>query len=98
MTAQSTPTCSEAGTRSRWHPGATCDAAGFEGVGEQDLYEEVLVAAERLHKLWELLGATWTPPQQGWAYKEFKQGISSYLAGLLRGVFSYRLIFAVKPA
>ena len=77
---------------------ATCDAAGFEGVGEQDLYAEVLVAAERLHKLWELLAATWTPPQQAWAYKEFKQGISSYLAGLLRGVFSYRLIFAVKPA
>ena len=53
---------------------------------------------QRLCKVWELYSDMFTPPKQGWAYKEFKQGVYSYLEGLQEGVFTYRLIFAIKPS
>lgn len=76
---------------------ASCEAAGFEGISEQDLDAEVIPAAERLYKIWELFGDTFTPPGQAWAYQEFRQGVYSYLEGLQQGVFTYRLVYARKP-
>ena len=76
---------------------ATCEAAGFESIGDEDLDSEVIPAAERLVRIWELFGNQITPPSKRWAYMEFKQGVYSYLEGLEEGVFTYRLIHASKP-
>lgn len=76
---------------------ATCEAVGFENIEEEDLDMEVIPAAERLYKMWELFGDMFNSSKQAWAYKEFRQGVRSYLEGLKQGLFNYRLISAVKP-
>ena len=77
---------------------ATLEIAGFEKIGEQNLDSEVAPATERLCRVWNLFGDLFTPPSQSWAYKEFRDGVFNYHEGLRQGVFSYRLIFGVKPA
>ncbi len=75
----------------------TCKAVGFENISEQDLDMELIPAAERLYKMWELFGDMFNSSSKAWAYGDFRLGVRSYLEGTRQGLFSYRLISAVKP-
>ncbi len=76
---------------------ADLNKAGFKGIGEQNLDAEVAPATERLCNAWTLFEPYFTPPDQKWAYEGFKQASFSYYKGTRQGVFTYRLVFGVRP-
>lgn len=76
---------------------ADLEDAGFEDIGEQDLDAEVAPATVRLCNTWAFFWPTFVPPGKMWAYEKFGDGLMSYQKGLQQGVFTYRLIYGVKP-
>lgn len=77
-----------------------CEAAGFESVGSKDLDLEVIPAGERLVAIWQLFGHMFIPltSDKRWAYMDNRQAVYGYIEGIKRGVFTYRLVYAGKPA
>ena len=76
---------------------ATLELAGFEDIEEVNLDAEVAPATDRLCKMWKFLGPAILASSNGWAYKEFMEGVFSSHEGLQQGLFTYRLIVGNKP-
>ena len=76
---------------------ATLEAAGFEGVREQDFAPEVMPATEKARKQW-MLFVFMAPPNFRRPYHDLQWGTVDLDAGLRQGVFTYSLMSGAKPA